>query len=194
VQNLYYDTGDFDNIRVSVEKPMYKEKLRLRCYGIPDGGSSLFLELKKKFKGVVYKRRMIFPYDEYAPANAERVAAREDSQISREIGCFFKRRPVSEKIHISYERRAFAGLRDPGLRVTFDTDIRFRLDDLSFNGGSPGTALLPPEQVLMEIKTPYAMPLWLSCPLSGAGIFPRPFSKYGLWYTSFFLKGGETSV
>lgn len=188
VQNLYYDTEQFDNIRVSVEKPVYKEKLRLRRYGDPGGPNPIFLELKKKFKGVVYKRRILLPCGEPPPAGVRSAVAREDSQIAREIGCFLALYPVSEKIHISYERRAFTGLEDPGLRVTFDTDIRFRLSELSFTGKTPGTSILPPEQMLMEVKTPRAIPLWLSRLLCGAGVFPRSFSKYGIWYTEFFLK------
>ena len=56
--NIYYDTDDFHLIRASLEKPVYKEKLRVRSYGVPEEGDRVFVELKKKFDGVVYKRRV----------------------------------------------------------------------------------------------------------------------------------------
>ena len=55
--NIYFDTDCFDLIRTSLEKPLYKEKLRIRSYGIPTENGKVFLELKKKYDGVVYKRR-----------------------------------------------------------------------------------------------------------------------------------------
>jgi hypothetical protein len=186
VQNLYYDTERFDCVRASIEKPVYKEKLRLRCYGAPRSGSNLFLELKKKFEGVVYKRRISVPYKEQGSVAVRDMIACEDSQISREIGYFYALHPVSEKIHIAYERLAFVCLENLGLRVTFDTDIRFRVHELNFTGALSGTAILPPGQILMEIKTIGAMPFWLSRLLGENGVFPRSFSKYGIWYTQFF--------
>ena len=50
-------------IRASLEKPAYKEKLRLRSYGVTEPGGEVFLELKKKYKGIVYKRRITLPED-----------------------------------------------------------------------------------------------------------------------------------
>jgi hypothetical protein len=194
VQNLYYDTERFDCARTSIAKPVYREKLRLRCYGVPCDGSGLFLELKKKFEGVVYKRRINIPYKERGSVAVRDMIACEDSQISREIGYFHALHPVSEKIHIAYERYALTSSENPGLRITFDTDIRFRVHELNFTGALSGTAILPPGQILMEIKTLGAMPLWLSRPLCEAGVFPRSFSKYGIWYTQFFQakrKGDE---
>ena len=34
ISNLYYDTPDWRLIRTSLEKPIYKEKLRVRSYGV----------------------------------------------------------------------------------------------------------------------------------------------------------------
>ena len=59
--NIYYDTADYRLIRASLEKPAYKEKLRLRSYGVTEPGGEVFLELKKKYKGIVYKRRITPP-------------------------------------------------------------------------------------------------------------------------------------
>ena len=61
--NIYYDTADYRLIRAPLEKPAYKEKLRLRSYGVTGPGGEVFLELKKKYKGIVYKRRITLPED-----------------------------------------------------------------------------------------------------------------------------------
>lgn len=47
--NLYYDTPDWRLIRASLEKPVYKEKLRVRSYGVPAPDGKVFAELKKKY-------------------------------------------------------------------------------------------------------------------------------------------------
>ena len=51
--NIYYDTPDWRLIRASLEKPAYKEKLRVRSYGVPTETDRVFVELKRKFDGVV---------------------------------------------------------------------------------------------------------------------------------------------
>ena len=83
--NIYYDTPDFRLIRRSLEKPVYKEKLRLRSYGTASKDEKVFLELKKKYKGIVYKRRISLNCDEAQDAlkNGERLP--ENSQIAKEI-------------------------------------------------------------------------------------------------------------
>ena len=50
IANIYYDTKDNSLIRESLSKPAYKEKLRLRSYGVPDMDSKVFLEIKKKYR------------------------------------------------------------------------------------------------------------------------------------------------
>ncbi|MDR2197411.1 MAG: polyphosphate polymerase domain-containing protein [Coriobacteriales bacterium] len=192
VQNVYYDTDAWDVIRASIEKPIYKEKLRLRCYGVPNDGDRLFLELKKKYKGVVYKRRVDFPAAEVRNASVrEIIAKRMDSQIARELGFYLKRNPVSEKVWLAYRRSAFAGIGDEaGLRITFDTDIRFRTDKWGFLGPDGGTFILPQETTLMEIKALDGMPLWMARALSDYGVFPTSFSKYGTCYTEHIMSGG----
>ncbi|MBQ5918240.1 MAG: VTC domain-containing protein, partial [Lachnospiraceae bacterium] len=64
IANIYYDTPDDALIRASIEKPVYKEKLRLRSYGIPGLKDKVFLEIKKKYKGLVNKRRTKLVLDE----------------------------------------------------------------------------------------------------------------------------------
>ena len=58
IRNVYFDTDNYRLIRRSIEKPAYKEKLRLRSYGQAEADSAVFVELKKKYQKIVYKRRV----------------------------------------------------------------------------------------------------------------------------------------
>ena len=187
ILSVYYDSESFELIRHSLEKPVYKEKLRIRSYGIPTPEGHVFVELKKKFKGVVYKRRV-----EMTAAEAEAwLAGGEppfDAQVIREISWFLKTNEVFPKAVISCERESWVDREDPELRFTFDKAIRWRAEDLSVMAGDGGSDLLCPGEVLMEIKIPEAAPLWLAELLSNERIFPTSFSKYGTCYQEDLLK------
>jgi len=184
--SLYCDTDDYALIRASLEKPVYKEKLRLRSYGVPKDGDRVFLELKKKFDGVVYKRRVDMTAAEAARYLAGEAPVRE-SQIQREIDWLCRSHPLKPKVLIAYSREAYSGTEDDQLRVTFDTDIRARSTRLDLRAGDQGSALLPEDRVLMEIKFPGTAPLWLARLLSEEQIFPASFSKYGTYYQQIIL-------
>lgn len=189
VANLYYDTDAYDLIRASIEKPVYKEKLRLRCYGQPGPRTPLFLELKKKYKGIVYKRRIKLSLAEISSIRKDGLYALGNAQVLNEIRYFLSLYPVSEKALICYDRRALCGVEDEALRVTFDTDIRFRDTELRLDRGFWGRDILEPGKTLMEIKIPGAFPLWMSRALSECGIFPISYSKYGACYKRFLATG-----
>ncbi|MDR2296231.1 MAG: polyphosphate polymerase domain-containing protein [Clostridiales Family XIII bacterium] len=191
VFNLYYDTDRFDLIRASVEGPVYKEKFRLRCYESPRADTPVFPELKRKYEGFVYKRRIGLPYadlKDFSGASVPRAAG--ESQIAREIEYFLSFHRVSAKLFLAYDRIALRGREDSALRVTFDAGLRFRLTDLRLDSDAPGRAMLAPGTVLMEVKSPGSMPIWLCRILSDEGIFPVPFSKYGFCYKAYILQAG----
>ena len=193
VSSVYYDTPDYDLIRHSIQKPIYKEKLRLRGYGNTHSESLVFVELKKKFKGIVYKRRIELP----AHAAESWLAggpAPDDSQISREIDWVLHRYELAPKIVISCDREAWVDKENPNLRFTFDQNIRYREDELSLSCGSHGRLLLDEGSVLMEIKMPGACPLWLSELLSRMDVFPAGFSKYGKCYEQKLIEKYFTGV
>jgi len=205
VQNVYYDTENWDIIRFSIEKPFFKEKLRLRCYDEFSEESELFLELKKKYKGVVYKRRLAIPMESLSGRTVRDMVSGGSSQIARELDFYMRASAVREKIYVSYKRTAFTGTchRDPeeshitkadGLRVTFDTDLRFRLDCLDFSCPGKGYSILPQGKMLMEIKTLGGIPLWMTHALCENEIYPTSFSKYGSCYTDHILKQGEREL
>ena len=181
--NIYYDTPDYLLIRRSLDKPLYKEKFRLRSYGVPYEGSPAFMEIKKKYNGIVYKRRV---QTELCQARRFMESGREpevnDRQIFREIQWFCRSYDLIPRVFLAYDRLAFKSVEDPELRITFDRKIRYRTDELSLAAGDHGTLLLPDDQILMEIKIPGAAPVWLSRILSELKIFPVSFSKYGKSY------------
>lgn len=194
VQNLYYDTKNWDIIRKSIEKPLYKEKMRLRCYGTLTEQRKLFLELKKKYKGVVYKRRVAFPAIKKMNAEIRDLIEEEATQISRELAFHLFKNPVDEKMYLSHKRRAFAGVEDKELRITFDKDIRYRIRDLDFKMPDVGTSILSADMVILEIKVGGGMPLWLTQALSKHKIFPRSFSKYGTCYADHLQRQRKAGV
>lgn len=189
--NLYYDTPDWRLIRASLEKPVYKEKLRVRSYGVPAADGTVFAELKKKYKGVVYKRRITVPSGQVQPllAGAMPQALEHDyGQIGREIGWFQHLYQAQPRVFIGYDRIAFAGVEDPELRITFDTNIRWRTTELDLQAGDYGAPLLPDDRVLLEVKLPGVCPLWLAHALTEAGAVPVSFSKYGSCYCRHLLR------
>jgi SPX domain protein involved in polyphosphate accumulation len=187
ISNIYYDTDSFELIRASIEKPVFKEKLRLRSYGIPKDDSTVFLELKKKFKGVVYKRRESLPFREAQDYLLNGIHPAKDGQILKEIDWFLQRYDLAPKAFIAYDRTAWFGIENPELRITFDQNIRFRDTVLDLSKGAWGTPLLQPHQTLMEIKIPGTMPVWLAHTLNELKIFPTSYSKYGTCYKEFLI-------
>lgn len=179
--NIYYDTPDFRLIRTSLEKPVYKEKLRVRSYGVPGLRDPVFVELKKKFEGVVYKRRITLEYREAARYLTGSPLG-QPGQISREIDWFLASYRPLPAAFIGYDREAHAGAEDPELRITFDTNLRGRNWAVDLGAGDYGDLILPADTVLLELKIPGAAPLWLARLLSENRITSTSFSKYGTYY------------
>lgn len=180
--NIYYDTPSYELIRASLSKPVYKEKFRLRSYGVPGESDIIFAEIKKKYDGVVYKRRIAACPKEIQGFLEKEKDLDEDRQIQREIRSFFERYQPLPKVFIGYDRVALAGVEDPELRITFDSNIRWRRDRLDLGAGDDGEPVLPEEKIVMEVKLSQAAPLWLAKILSRNGIYPVSFSKYGTCY------------
>ena len=193
IRNLYLDTESYRLIRRSIEKPVYKEKLRLRSYGRADREHPVFMELKKKYRSIVYKRRLTLPYGRALDCLTGDCPWPE-TQIGREIGYAMDFYPDLEpRVFLSYERDSWYAP-ESGLRITFDDAIRFRTADLTLDSDLWGTALLRPDQVLMELKAPGAIPLWMVRLLTEMGLYKTSFSKYGTAYQILLeqeYKGGK---
>lgn len=182
VSNIYLDTPNFLLIRNSIDAKAYKEKLRIRSYGVPNDDSKVFFEIKKKYKGIVYKRRLSLTCNQVTDyiENGNRPT---DSQIMREIDwCMKIYENPKPKVVLSYEREAFYWKNDKDIRLTFDRNVRYRMNDLSLQKGSSGVRIIPEDSILMEIKTPGSMPIELAEILSLCKIYPSSFSKYGKAY------------
>ena len=184
IRNIYYDTPDFLLIRRSLMKPtVYKEKLRLRSYGDATADSKVFLEMKKKYKGIVYKRRIRLRTAKAQAYMADPEAKLEDSQIGREIDYFKKfYGSLFPALFLSYDRESWRS-HDGQLRITMDWNIQYRIEEVDLTKPAYGTQLLEPGEHLLEIKSPGAMPLWLVEVLSKNKIVPSSYSKYGAAYT-----------
>ena len=187
IRNLYFDDDSYRLIRRSIEKPSYKEKLRVRSYGRAEHDSPVFVELKKKYDGVVYKRRVSLP--EHVAMDWLTGGKRPaDSQICREIDYFIEfYKGLHPSVFLSYEREAYFPLNGREFRVTFDENIFARREDLSLTSDAYGFAVLPEGRTLMEIKCHGAIPLWMASVLSKNKIYKTSFSKYGRTYVDYLL-------
>ncbi len=186
--NIYYDTQNYELIRMSVESPAYKEKLRLRSYGVPREEDMVFLELKKKYRGVVYKRRIVLSLEEAVKGIENGKIEGQEGQIAKEINYFLARNRVAPKVYLAYDRIAMQGIGQPDLRVTFDFDIRARRDRLALTQGDGGENILHDDDVIMEIKVKDAFPLWMVRALEEGNILPTSFSKYGIYFKENILE------
>jgi hypothetical protein len=183
IRNVYFDTDSYRLIRRSIEKPMYKEKLRIRSYRRADADSPVFVELKRKYDGIVYKRRLALPEKEAMDWVMGERHCHEITQISREIDYFLQYygclRPTA---FLSYEREAYYCRGGGDFRVTFDDNILARDCDLSLRSETYGKSLLDEGRVLMEIKCSGGIPLWMVSAMSREKIRKTSFSKYGIAY------------
>lgn len=182
IRNIYYDTPDYRLIRRSLEKPVYKEKLRLRAYGDVTAEDKVFLEMKKKYDGVVYKRRISLKEKKAAEYMANPQKRLKDTQIGHEID-YFKDfyAELFPAVYLSYDRMSWRSA-DGNLRVTMDWNILYRTQDVDLKKPVWGEPLLTPGQTLVEIKAPGTMPLWLARTLSENNIRQISISKYGTAY------------
>lgn len=181
INNIYFDTVHYDLIRTSIEKPKYKEKFRVRGYGNVTENDIVYLEIKKKYQGIVYKRRIAIPYHQAKAFWEGEGKLPEEDQISKEITYFFQFYQPKPKLFLAYDRMAYVGNEDSNLRLTIDQNIRSRSEHLDLTEGSAGE-ILDGTNYLMEIKVPQSYPVWLADLLCELEIYPVSFSKYGTIY------------
>lgn len=183
IRNIYFDTNDYRLIRRSIEKPIYKEKLRIRSYSQAKSDSTVFAELKKKYEKVVYKRRLALCEQSAMDWVMQRKKCPLDTQISREIDYFIAHYgDLFPAVFLSYEREAFYEKNGGDFRVTFDDNILCRQNDVSLTSPIYGEPILTSDKVLMELKCSGGLPLWMVEVLSKEHIYKTSFSKYGTAY------------
>ena len=198
IANIYFDTPDDYLIRTSLSKPEYKEKLRLRAYGVPDSDSKVFLEIKKKFNGIVNKRRtklkLAEAYSFVVTGKAPEPKDYMNTQVLHELEYFLKIYDLSPKLYLAYDRIAYFEKDNKDLRISFDMNIRSRRYDLALEKGDYGKKLLPDGVYLMEIKTSLAKPLWLTHSLAELDIKRTRFSKYGTEFKNMINHTGPEEI
>lgn len=183
IRNVYFDTDDYRLVRRSIEKPVYKEKLRIRSYKQVEAQDKVFIELKKKYDDVVYKRRESLSQLETLEWLVKETPFPKATQIGNEIDYFFQfYQTLKPKVFLSYEREAFFALDGSDFRVTFDENILARQEELSLSREVWGKELIDGKYVLMEIKTSGGIPLWMTSILTQEKIYKTSFSKYGTAY------------
>ena len=190
IRNIYFDTMDYRLIRRSIERPVFKEKLRIRSYGRAAPESTVFVELKRKYHDTVYKRRLPLCAERAMQWTQGLCPCGTDTQISREIDYFLSYygtlRPT---VFLAYEREAYRSLSGDSFRVTFDDTILCQETDLSLGAGVYGAPLLEDGLALMEIKCAGGIPLWMTGILSREHIYKISFSKYGAAYQKMIRPG-----
>ena len=182
IRNIFYDTSNYYLIRNSLEKPEYKEKIRLRSYKTVKPDDDVFVEIKKKYKQRVYKRREIMSYEK-ARLFFDKKIAPNDLQITKEIAYSLNYyQDLKPVIFLAYNRLAYTSMDDTKLRITFDRNIIWRDYDLDLTKEIYGNLLIPTDVVLMEVKTNLGLPRWLLDFLGENKIYKQSFSKVGNVY------------
>ncbi|WP_028589179.1 polyphosphate polymerase domain-containing protein [Paenibacillus massiliensis] len=198
ISNLYFDTPSNTLIRTSLSKPKYKEKLRLRAYGVPADNAKVYLEIKKKVFGLVNKRRTALKlneaYEFVRTGTAPQLADYMNPQVVEEIKYFLSLYNLEPKVYLAYERKALFDKSSRDLRITFDTNIRSRRFDLKLEDGDYGAPLVEDGRWLMEVKAEKTVPLWLSRMLSDHGLYRTSFSKYGNEYKKMLRNGSQAET
>ena len=180
--NIYYDTSHYDLIRHSLDKPIYKEKVRARSYGIPKLTDTVFLEIKKKYNGIVGKRRIEVTLKDFYNYLKTGELKNVNQQIKQEIDYCFKLYDLKPKLFLAYDRLSYYDKDDINFRITFDTNIRSREDNLRLEKGDKGKLHFDDDIIIMETKALNAYPLWFVKAISELKLYPESFSKYGSIY------------
>lgn len=200
ISNLYFDT--FDNFfhQQNLKRDKFRQKLRLRVYGNITLQDEVFLEIKKKYNGIVNKRRTLMKLGDayrFLELNKEDTDLSDfkssNSQILKEIFFLKSFYNLHPKTVLSYDRQALQGVKDPDLRVTFDRNIRSRGYDLKVENGSYGEPIVSHDTMLMEVKVSTSVPLWLVRILNEFPCRRQSFSKYSTYQQNCLL-GNITDI
>lgn len=188
IRNIYFDTDDHRLIRTSLDKPVYKEKLRIRSYKRITGDEAVFVELKKKYESIVYKRRIAIPETSAMQWLADGGAQPGYSQIENEIEYFREfYKGLAPRVFLSYEREAFYPVDGSDIRITLDSDVIGRQTALSLREGVYGSRILEEGKSILEVKVSEAMPMWLIRFLRENSIYKASYSKYGMYYSEYIF-------
>ena len=153
------------------------------------------MELKKKYRSVVYKRRLILEQQKAVECLMRGKKLPLHSQIAEEISYFCSYyHNLSPAVFLSYDRDAYSAVDGSDLRITFDENILARREGFSFDEGIYGTPLIDRKMTLMEVKTSGGIPLWLVHWLTRNQIYKTSFSKYGTAYQTMIYEKEQGDI
>jgi len=177
IHNVYFDNDTNDLILRSIEKKEFKDKLRLRAYHMDGELGNPLIELKKKYKGTSYKRRIKLTIEQ-ARDLINGGALNHTGQIADEMRFLIARTGCTPKMYIGYDRASYDVVGHDDLRITFDSNVRCRTTNLDFAPNPADKNIIDADHYILEIKAADTFPLWLTDALTRNGIFPQSFSKY----------------
>lgn len=186
--NIYFDTDNYDLIKTSIEKPIYKEKVRLRSYLVPSEDDKVFLEVKKKYDGITNKRRIVISLKDFNDYYFNHKKPNCNEQILKELDYTINYYNLKPTLFLAYDRNSYCAKDNKNFRITFDKNLRFRKEDLDLSLGDSGKRYFDEETYILEIKTLDSIPLWFTQILSKLEIYPTSFSKYGSIYQDYIYK------
>jgi SPX domain-containing protein involved in vacuolar polyphosphate accumulation len=181
VHSIYYDSIDSQLVIHSLNSTEYRMKLRSRCYTQPEDDTPAFLETKKKLGDIVYKRRFQLSTKELEDYTEYGIPHHVHNNTADEVDYVMKYYNLEPKVLILYERECWAGIQEADVRITFDTNIRYRIDDINLRERGDEKPLTK-DTVIMEVKAMDRYPMWLVKVLSEMKLYKRSFSKYGNIY------------
>ena len=167
VTSLYYGSADLRCYWEKIDGIKFRRKLRIRRYerqAEMRSDEPVFVEIKQRLDKTIQKRRakLVYPDALGLCAGEEISHDPADSALVGEVRVFVGTFRLEPKSIVSYFRSALVGgSHDPGLRVTFDTDIRYRDGDLALDSKHPGRHMVHPEMCVLEIKANERLPLWV---------------------------------
>lgn len=182
IYNLYFDNDNFDSIITSIEKPKYKTKVRLRSYGEATKDDYIYLEMKKKYQGTVYKRRINITLKDFEAYQKDNYFPKQNKQIMQEIDYQIKYQNLKPKIFVAYDRLSYYSKEDDNFRITFDYNLRSRFKNLKLKDSKENKFYFKKNTYIMEVKCLASLPLWFTKELNKLKIYPVSFSKVGNIY------------
>jgi len=187
VTSLYYDTANYKAYWEKINGHRFRRKVRVRVYNAhmvsPD--SPCFVEIKQRTNKTLQKKRVTLPYSSAVAlcgsGEETNVPSETDQAVIQEVLYLSNTLQLQPACVVSYDRLAFNGSQyDPGLRVTFDTNLKCRTHDLTLlsQGYANNYFFVPPQWCVMEVKVNLRAPYWLTRVISRYHCTLRRISKY----------------
>lgn len=205
ITTLQLDTPNYSLHHAKGLEAVNRFKLRARTYGEVVGGAPVFLEVKKKIRGVIVKSRCRIAFDSWSrdmvrnlkydhtfKSHREEEAYLEFVRLTREIA-------AEPTVWIRYTRESYFGVNDEYARVSFDRKLLYQpaVDWDSWGAAAPWKPLdssLAQRKgyhfsgIILELKTLSNVPHWMIDLVKYFGLERTGNCKYSnaVWQEAFF--------